>query len=81
MIETKWVEQGFLLTNTDKERYATSRQKQMVAVVEWADVLPLLKQLSQEIDCWGPGCIYCDDNTHPFTASAKAARKLLGMEE
>lgn len=81
MIETKWVEQGFLLTNGDKERYAKSRQKQMVAVVECADVLPLLKQISQEVDCWGPGCPYCDDDTHPFTPSAKLARRLLGMEE
>ena len=36
-----------------------------------------LKEISTEIICLGPGCIYCGCEDHPKTASAKKAIKAL----
>jgi hypothetical protein len=47
---------------------------------DYAILKTALLTISQEFDCMGPGCPYCEDGdgeNHPFSGAAKQAQKAL----
>jgi len=44
-------------------------------------LIAVLRQISVVIDCWGPGCWYCDmDHPHPHSREAMMARHALRLD-
>lgn len=64
-------------------RYQISQFKEYVKSLEQERdrYKKALEKISESTDCWGPGCPYCCEGTHPLSSEAKLAKQALEGKE